>query len=173
MELTHIFIDMDGVLTDLDSYFKKNFQGNPYHFTREWRRNFMVAKTNYVNERMFANLEPNPNIKDFHKLVNHMKERYIKVGILTSLGNMSHRCDIYNQKKEWLDKNGFENVNYLAVQDCNLKSIHAHPGAALIDDKMENCESFTFNSGQFALQYNMKKHKECFDVLYQELGIER
>ena len=163
---THVYFDMDGVLTDLDKVIDEhNINRNCRNSLFGW----MSSMTNYTESRLFETLPANPYINDFKNLIQVLKDSGVVVSTLTSLGNMNITTPIYNQKQTWLKNNGLD-IHYLAVPESKCKQYLAHPKALLIDDKLSNVEEFR-NAGGSSVEYSIANHDGAFDDILHELSL--
>lgn len=153
----HVYLDMDGVLTDLD-----------LNMVDKWKKGgkFQYNFKKFIDKNGFLNLGMKD---DAHELLNYLNDSGVKVTILSSAGNpeSGYYEKIATQKKIWLRKN---HINYpaIVVQKKNDKKDYASPHALLIDDTKSNIEEFSENGG-YSLYYTtaedaIKNFKEKYDL---------
>jgi 5'(3')-deoxyribonucleotidase len=145
-----IFIDMDGVLADLNTGITK-LSGNS-SITDNRGELFKYWLPKYVQEEGFYTQAPMPNavyLVDFLTKL-HMQGR-VNLAILTSHGEFYEPfSEVIRQKKAWLEKNFWKlnKIPFCATSSGADKSILAGPNRLLIDDHSKNIMHFINAGGQ-------------------------
>lgn len=171
--ITHVYLDMDGVIANLGQFFSEHFPGEfeygkvPQH-TYDQFKQMMIEKTKCDQTQLFKNLPRMPHFNQIVDIVRQFEREGVIVSILTSLGNMGLETNIHAQKKYWLNKHGLGDLCYLGVLSCDQKQYLAHPGALLIDDSPSNCEQFV-DRGGYSVNYSKFNHYECMDQIKEFL----
>lgn len=130
-KVNHIYLDMDGVITDLD-----------LDMVNDWKQDgkFHEHFTKFIENKGFEKLGLK---EDARLLLNYLNELGVSVTILSSAGNPQNGLypEVARQKKKWLLDH---NINYpaIVVQSKEYKKDYAEPGALLIDDTLSNCKDF-------------------------------
>jgi len=125
----HIYVDLDGVLADLESYIEKII-GHPLRkIGSEWENADAIwKKLREMDEPDFSKLELLP---DAMILWDYVKK--YNPNVLTATGQPAEKND--KQKRQWIEDNltGYNDV-FTVVASRN-KSKWAWPDAILIDDR--------------------------------------
>lgn len=141
----HIYLDMDGVLTNLD-----------LNMVDKWKKGgkFQSNFKKFIDKNGFLDLAMKD---DAHELLNYLNDSGIKVTILSSAGNPEDDYfeKINFQKKTWLKRN---QINYptIVVQKKDDKKNYTSPHALLIDDTKSNCDDFVETGGHAVLHISSK-----------------
>lgn len=149
-----IFIDMDGVLADLNAGIVE-FSGDP-SITNQRSKLFKDWLPKYVDANGFEDQEPMPNAaKLVEFLVKLHKQGKVKLAILTSHGEFYEPfSEVIRQKKAWIEFYFPELVKFpfCTTSSGADKSILASPQTLLIDDHAKNIIHFT-NAGGHGIVY--------------------
>lgn len=163
-----VFIDMDGVLADLDLGMFNMF-GEDVKKNNSSNKLFNYYFPEYVNNRGFEN-QPLRENSDY--LVNRLVSIQPKVNlaILTSTGTFySSLSEVSTQKRIWLETNfpAIINIPFITTSSGKDKAMLAHKKAFLIDDVKRNCNVF-IEAGGSAHWYT--KTDNCnIDILLDEI----
>lgn len=164
-----IFIDMDGVLADLDTAFIKWSGYHPDHHD-DRSAFFHEFLPEYTKQNGFFTQETMPLCKKLVDVLISFKKNYgVNLAILTSAGYfVKPNTDVVIQKKKWIEKNvnQFSYIPFCATSSGFDKSFFAHQNAFLIDDHEKNIIEF-INKGGNGFIYK----EECFDELVKALEI--
>ncbi len=151
MDLTKIiFIDMDGVIADLDSAFE-NWVGYHPDIHPDRSAFFDEFLPEYsINEGFYTQTPMRKAQKLINFLVGISTEYEVKLAMLTSIGHfIKPNSLVLDQKKRWINRN-FPELNYIpmcATSSGKDKSIFANKNTFLIDDHPSNIEHFIENGG--------------------------
>lgn len=166
-----IFLDMDGVLSDLDNGIKKITGYNPdddIESVNGRSKLFKELLPAYVEANGFANENVCENA---HNLVDELYDLYnsevINLAILTSAGNFYlPNSEVVRQKKKFIERRFPELVEipFCVTTSGRDKSRLAHPCAMLIDDHISNCERFE-TAGGWSFQYHPSKINSAIDAI--------
>lgn len=169
-DITTVWIDMDGVLTDFPKYIREHCPENvdDVQFQQWLRNDIKLNKT-------FEKLEPNPKLVQFRNLIKILKSKGIVCSALTSLGFHGRYTDIHSQKRNWLIKHGLMNSSFggllfTSVEECSEKKYFSHKGSILIDDKLSNVNEFNCGYGK-AFHYDINNHDRDIRLICDLLGI--
>lgn len=138
MKFTHIYLDLDGVLSDFHSEY-----GN--HTKEEWLEEF----PKFVYRGGFAHLKI---LDDARELMEYVDSLGCHVTILSSAGGVDELYhDIVIQKHSWLS---YHNIKYpaLVVPNKQMKAKYATRTSILIDDQDVNTNNF-FIAGGFGIKH--------------------
>lgn len=130
-EINHIYLDMDGVITDLD-----------LNMVNEWKKDdkFQEHFTKFIKNKGFEKIGLK---EDANIVLNYLMLSKVKVTILSSAGNPAGNLfkEVEKQKKKWLKQ---QQINFPAiiVKSKELKKKYAEKNALLIDDTLVNCTDF-------------------------------
>lgn len=132
-----LYLDMDGVLCDLDGRYFELFGERPddeehrkKHFWDNWKE--------FVDGNNFTNLTPHRDAKAILDMVKGLK---IPAAILSSSGGGYSHDMVIAQKRMWLANHGITYPAYF-VPGGRYKAKYADPNAALIDDMERNITLF-------------------------------
>jgi hypothetical protein len=163
--VSHVYFDCDGVLTDLDRYVKSQLlEQLSEHDFKMWLRE-RIDK-----DKIFENLPSNPFLCHFKNLIEYLQSNDVICSTLTSLGGNAHHTNIYSQKKKWLENHYLDHLNFLVVEECHQKALLSHKGAFLIDDKHSNVNEFNAGLGT-AIIYDNQDHHKAFTKILDALRI--
>jgi 5'(3')-deoxyribonucleotidase len=146
-----IYLDMDGVLADLDKHVHELVDVAPgtYGVRDTFFKKYLPE---YASKNGFETAPPLPNarklvdtILEYKRLVYHTD-----IAILTSHGKFYDTTEVVRQKKAWIAKNFPElaDVPFCATSSGKDKAMLAHAGAYLIDDHYKNIEHFASAGGE-------------------------
>lgn len=142
-----VYLDMDGVLADLDTGMREFYF--PEKLPEDRSALFKRFLPDYAKAEGFLT---QPLMPDAIKLVDYVltlrKEGKINVAILTSAGQFHDCPDMVRQKSQWLQNNipQLRGVPFCATTSGADKCFLAHPKAILIDDWHKNITHF-INAG--------------------------
>jgi hypothetical protein len=132
-DVYNIFLDMDGVICDWESQFKRYTGGVPvseYENEHGKRKRYLLVRNH--SPAFYATM---PYMPDAKVLLNYLKKFNVEI--------LSHAPDEYavEGKLAWLQNN---KINYtpILVNKSSDKSLYAMPNNILIDDKPENIKQF-------------------------------
>ena len=132
--INHIFLDLDGVISDFDDVYKR-------YTPESWREQHFRS---FVLEQGFIKLKKLP---DADLLLEYLDSLEIPITILSSAGGFDEFYhDIVLQKQLWLADN---NIKYpaLVVPSKSHKKLYARRDALLIDDLPINIQDFVSAGG--------------------------
>lgn len=131
-----IYLDMDGVFSDFDSYYESLIGTHPKSVKGAKERNENWKK--FVMNDSFEKLS---FLTSAYVLLDFIKKHNLEAEMLTSSGGTTYHDKVAAQKKTWLAKHG---IKYKAnvVPGGAKKAAFAKPDAVLIDDTARNIEAF-------------------------------
>lgn len=152
----NLYIDMDGVVCDLHTTWRK------FMLCQLTPASWDMGAEKFVEERGFAYLKPIKH--NISVLKEYIADTNINVYFLSSVGGLSDTLadKVYQQKREWLNTNGFATYPLICVKHKGLKKRFANPHSILIDDTKQNIWDWKENHG-LALHV---KDKIDIDLLY-------
>lgn len=166
--LKHIYLDMDGVLCDFITTFRRiagehNITENDK--TPEQRYDFHEA---IMKHDLFRILKP---MKDMDMLLDRVyqycyENTHVSMSVLTALGTSDPEVckEVKKQKQDWLLANGIYLVPNF-VEKSKYKARYATENHLLIDDNKEKCIlPFRDKGGQVIHHRNAETTIEYFDV---------
>lgn len=140
-EINHIYLDMDGVITDLDLV-----------MVSSWKHDgkFHEYFTKFIKDKGFEKLGLK---EDARLLLDYLVTSKVKVTILSSAGNPQDGLfkEVEKQKKNWLKEHDIK-FKAIVVQSKEDKKKYAKKNALLIDDTLVNCTDFR-DEGGVAIHY--------------------
>lgn len=146
--MTTIYLDMDGVVADFDSYAKKvlNTDQTKHNWPPEqWKK---IAS----NTRLYRDLD---KMKDADRLVKFCrlvcKEKNWDLLFLTAVPKNDDVPYAYYDKIVWVNQY-YPDIPVLFGPHSNDKWRHCQPGDILIDDRPSNCEEWK-RAGGHAIQH--------------------
>jgi len=161
--MIRLYLDMDGVLCDFDSAYKKLRTG-----AEDNTKRFKAA---VMDHKIFETLELMPDAKE---LLAHVRTLPVHVEILTSVGTHDpfQGEDTKRQKKLWLSKH---NIPYKPnfVRSKPEKAEYATPTSILVDDSIGCIEPFNAKGGHGILHTAAKKTNSNLDSLILQLSAMR
>lgn len=140
-EINHIYLDMDGVITDLDMA-----------MVNEWKKDgkFQEHFKKFIEDKGFEKLGLK---EDARLLLDYLISTKVKVTILSSAGNPPEDLykEVEKQKKKWLKQHDIK-FPVIVVQKKDHKKDYAKENALLIDDTLVNCTDFR-DAGGTSIHY--------------------
>lgn len=183
-----VYIDMDGVLSDLDGAVSRraNIPPNRLLDFREERSQAILESIQALGEKHWTGLKP-LNKADWRERMVKWKSYGHELEILTSYGirgplqvqgaplpKLALEALAHKGKADWMwDHYGelFEFgvlSNFNGVGNCHLKARLAGHNTLLIDDQWENVEEFRRRGGD-AILYSAYKHDSIMAMIEEEL----
>lgn len=149
MALPVIFIDMDGVLSDLNSGIKEMSGIDDLPDRDALFKTYLPA---YTAGKGFENEKPLFNSYDLVDFLLDLQDTgKVELAILTSCGDFYHpQSEVVDQKKKFLESN-FEKLTqipFCVTTSGADKAILAHDKAFLIDDHHKNVAKFIAAGGR-------------------------
>jgi 5'(3')-deoxyribonucleotidase len=151
MQISKIFIDMDGVLADFDLW--KDAQPEITDDPSLWKAVSQIS-------HFYGTLKPMP---EAHRLMDYLQSLHIPLAILTGIPRKTSIPTAEQDKAEWMLKNfGHMEFNIGPYSQDKQNWSGPGPGLILIDDKPINIQQWEAKGGKGFLY-------EGFLVLYDEL----
>ena len=146
MKKPMIYVDMDGVLTNLDKHWQAMFgQGLDVRVEGRWEQ--------FVDEAGFEELEPMPGSGHLVMGLDILYRTWdIDICVLTAAGGPGTMASVAQQKVQWL-ANQCIDYGPIVVPWSEYKQIFGHDQAFLIDDMERNCDQFR-RAGGHAVQHS-------------------
>ena len=168
-----VYLDMDGVLSNLDAGLVK-FAGTQY--VLEDRKQFYIDHlSEYVAANGFYTQPQMPAAKYLvTSLLHYAKEMEFTLAILTSTGQYySPASTIADQKHKWLETEFPElaDAPFITVAGGKLKAKMAHENAYLIDDHEANCQAFRDAGGKAWVYTDDDTSNALYWLLYREMEL--
>jgi hypothetical protein len=161
--MIRLYLDMDGVLCNFDSAYKKLRTGAADNTKR--------FKAAVIDHKIFENLEFMPDAKE---LLAHVRTLPVHIEILTSVGTHDpfQGEETKRQKRLWLSKH---NIMYKPnfVRSKPEKAEYATPTSILVDDSIGCIEPFNAKGGHGILHTAAKKTNSNLDSLILQLSAMR
>lgn len=148
-----IYLDMDGVLADFDSYYFRN--GRKSFIFEEFRNEVMY-------NQLFSHLPEMPRYDEFISGVYDIAQKYgYDVQICSSVHSLEPemKSRAMSQKTHWLKTHGLPNIKKNFTERKSQKADYASRDSILIDDSLE-CVSYFREAGGEAIC-----HKEVSSTL--------
>ena len=164
--ITHIYVDIDGVLADFYGRFGELFDDQVTQHTSNTQKKkaFRQNWNTFIQDRHFETLDPLPDIELGLAGLNILKQK-ISVEILGSTANPEVSDELIKQKVHWLEKHGID-FNPIFVPGKRLKQQYADHGKVLIDDTQSNIDEWNEQGGIGILHTDwMRTLKEIRSIL--------
>ena len=150
-----IYVDLDGVLANMEGYVRAHFGDN-------WKAE--IEKPNWglvgdIHQRLYRDLHP---MEDAHTLWNFLNETYHDVQVLTAIPKRAHFPYAVNDKREWVHKHFGKNVKVNFGPYAYDKQFHCKPGDILIDDMQINIDQWNAVGGYGILHTSAESSLEEF-----------
>lgn len=166
--MMQVFIDMDGVIADLDhimlTYYGLEDRKLSTEADRKHFRECLSHMVDHVGFDRFTKTERADEIAEFVSK-NHHRARF---SICTSRGDFHHDpSKIMFQKQKWLQENFAGTLDDLPVifaPSGRRKSHVAHSKAILLDDTTWNIGHFR-EAGGIGVLYSVADHDSCMTIL--------
>lgn len=139
-----VFVDMDGVLTDFNGYYKEIFGKTPAEVRESNdRKEFSAYWDKFIALDGFKHLD---YFQGAEELIDFLNRQPVQLCILSSSGGFKSHREVHAQKICWLRSHGI-NWPAVIVPGRRYKAGFAGPQSALIDDTADVIESFTKAGG--------------------------
>jgi hypothetical protein len=142
MQITKIYLDMDGVLSDFNKRYREVFKQKAAS-SRERGEKHDEKWDQFVEGKNFETLEWYPGGKELIEYINTLD---IPVEILSSSGGRLHHEEVKKQKKIWLKRNQIDFTANI-VPGRHLKAGYAKQNIILIDDTQDVIDDFNMAGG--------------------------
>jgi hypothetical protein len=141
VNITKIYLDMDGVIADFDKRYKARYKMEP----REAEKNKEFDKffTQFIDDGEFATLDLMP---DAMELINYLRSLKVPTEILSSSASEKRDPQIRPQKMEWLKKHNIE-FPAIIVPGKRHKKDYSNKNTLLIDDTQVNIDQWRREGG--------------------------
>lgn len=161
-----IYLDMDGVLTDLDHRYAEKFGAFPAdkdlkrkHFWENWKK--------FVDDHEFETLPKHPGADKLLATVEVLRAGGVPVEILSSSGGGYSHDLVVAQKKKWLAANGITYKPNI-VPGGARKAEYADPWNILIDDTEHVVENYRAHGGTAILHKDVDETIRMLHYLHLE-----
>lgn len=156
-----VFVDMDGVLTDFNSNYKK-INGMTAQEVRNScdRKEFSLYWERYIMLNGFASQDW---FQGAQELVEFLNKQDVQKCILSSSGGMKSHNVVQAQKHIWLMDHGIT-WPVVVVPGRRFKAGFASATTALIDDTADVIESFTSAGGLGILHEPDRKWNSTYQI---------
>lgn len=150
-----IFVDMDGVISDWDIWFKHISGGLPEdEYKTKFGNNsaFELVKSKGIN--WWATM---PWTDDGKKLWTFINDNFLEVKILTASGSPGQASSYAKKGKLiWIQRNLPELIegDFIIVGPASEKWKYCNPGDILVDDSEKNISDWTRAGGEGVLHRN-------------------
>lgn len=161
-----IYLDMDGVLTDLEHRYAEKFGAFPEdkdlkrkHFWKNWKT--------FVDDHEFETLPKHPGAEKLLETVEKFRANGIQVEILSSSGGGYSHNIVAEQKKKWLRSHSIE-YHANIVPGGSRKAEYASPWNILIDDAEHVVTKYRSAGGTAILHNNVDETIKKLHQLHLE-----
>lgn len=138
MNTTHqLYIDMDGVVSDMDAMMNDITDGASSQ--PNYPRGKFWGKVSWYDKNVAPFFESLPKMKDADQLIKFATDNFEKVKFLTASGTTPK--DGPDQKRRWIAKN-YPGIDVIVVTKSPEKAIYANPRAILVDDRDKSIDPF-------------------------------
>lgn len=150
--LKTLYLDMDGVLCDMEHTYKEMFGITPLEARHQGKEAYDANWREFVAKRAFRRLPEHPSAR---QLLDYVKtlEGKVNIAILSSSSGLQSHFIVQHDKLIWLEDNG---VNYpaLIVPGRFYKKNYANPNSFLVDDFAANIHEFVGAGGHGIIHTN-------------------
>lgn len=146
--ITHIYVDMDGVLADFYKRFNELFNQKPerdYPSNTQRKKAYINNWHEFIKGEHFMTLDPMPDLQ-LGLTALRILHKKIPVEILGSTAKPEFMDELSRQKTSWLKSHGIE-FHPIFVPGKQLKRQYAGPGKVLIDDTGINIDQWNADGG--------------------------
>lgn len=156
-----IFVDMDGVLTDFNSNYKRIIGMTPQEVRESRdRKEYSVYWEKYVTSNGFTDQDW---FQGAQELVEFLNKQDVQKCILSSSGGMKFHNIVQAQKHIWLMDHGID-WPVVIVPGRRYKAGFASTQSALIDDTADVIDSFTSKGGLGILHVADRKWNTTYQI---------
>lgn len=161
-----IYLDMDGVLTDLEHRYAEKFGEFPQEAEHR-RRHFWDNWKQFVDDSEFENLPKHPGAEKLLATVEMFRSNGIPVEILSSSGGGYSHDLVVAQKLKWLKANGIDYKPNI-VPGGARKAEYADPWHILVDDTEHVVENYRAKGGTAILHKDVDETIKKLHELHLE-----
>jgi len=141
VNITKIYLDMDGVIADFNARYKELYKIYPSE--ADTYKVFDGFFTQFIDDQQFAKLDL---MSDAVELIEYLKTLSIPTEILSSTSSERRDAEIRKQKLEWLDKHDITFPVNL-VPGKRFKKDYSNANVILIDDTSVNIDQWRREGG--------------------------
>lgn len=148
-----LYVDMDGVLSDFDTFYHSRFGKLPSKVRQDKVPGEYSSYWNaLIDERGFEKLPLFPGASKLLEFLDDLNHKQVNIALLTSTAGFDRHNDVQNQKLNWLKQH---NIIYPAVvvPGKRFKKGYASKTSFLIDDTEVNVKDFIDAGGSGVVHY--------------------
>ena len=167
MSLTNtIYIDMDGVVSDFDSYAEPmvgyRTPGGIRYDDKDWKK---IS----ANQRLYSQLAKCPNAdRVVNEVLRIANEHAYDVRFLTAIPRQNDVPWAFWDKIKWIEQY-YPGIPVWFGPHSNEKCLHCKPGDILIDDRGSNIHEWTTAGGIGILHHDTTTDK-TLEILYRSVN---
>jgi hypothetical protein len=150
--MKHIFIDMDGVLSDFQKKYQQMFDITTQEMKdKRDRKKYDQLWNTFLDQREFAKLEWFPGGEQLIEYMRTLNPNNIQIAILSSSGGFDRQREVQEQKLAWLTAH-FIDWPAVIVPGRRYKAGFAREQSIMIDDTPDVCTEF-IKAGGAAIEH--------------------
>lgn len=164
MNKPNVFLDLDGVMADLEGFYLSNFG----HKMDDCPNRGLMWQNIHRSGKFFADLPVMKGAKEFLVKLHALRSYYDRLSILTSCPKSRYE-QVAGQKRRWVNQH-LGSLFVIPCRDSETKPLFLQqPGDILIDDWGKNCRAWEA-AGGVAIKHEGEDFERTYETVRLQLG---
>ena len=164
MNKPNVFLDLDGVMADLEEFYLSNFG----HKMDDCPNRGLMWQNIHTSGKFFADLPVMSGAQEFLRKLLNLSSYYDRLSILTSCPKSKYE-EVATQKRQWVNQH-LGPLFVIPCRDSETKPLFLQrAGDILIDDWGKNCQAWEA-AGGIAIKHEGEDFDTTYDGVRATLG---